>query len=87
MTQSPIHLGATRVLASEPAVRKRIDALLDEELGETFPASDSSAIGSGIAVIKQESREREFSDHTNEVSWPTTAREPGVQQRADGSTP
>lgn len=38
--------------------RERIDALLDEALVESFPASDSSAIGSGIAAIKQEHRER-----------------------------
>jgi hypothetical protein len=39
--------------------RQRIDALLDEALAESFPASDSSAIGSGTAAIKQEHRERE----------------------------
>ena len=36
--------------------RERIDALLDESLMESFPASDSSAIGSGIAAIKEERR-------------------------------
>ena len=37
--------------------RERIDALLDEALRESFPASDSSAIGTGTAAIKQEHRE------------------------------
>lgn len=38
--------------------RERIDALLDEALMESFPASDSIAISSGVAVIKDEHRER-----------------------------
>ena len=39
-----------------PTSRERIDALLDEALMESFPASDSSAIGSGMAAIKEERR-------------------------------
>jgi hypothetical protein len=39
-----------------PAVSEseRIDALLDEALEESFPASDSGAISSGITAIKNE---------------------------------
>jgi hypothetical protein len=37
--------------------RERIDALLDEALMETFPASDPTAIGSGVAAIKKEQHE------------------------------
>lgn len=43
---------------SEATARERIDALLDEALMESFPASDSCAIGSGTAAIKQNYRER-----------------------------
>lgn len=53
MTQSPPHPDRTY----EPSTRERIDALLDEALAESFPASDSIAIGSGVAAIKQEHRE------------------------------
>lgn len=42
--------------ASTP--RERIDALLDEALRESFPASDSSAIGTGTTAVKREHRER-----------------------------
>lgn len=56
MTQLSKHPHPTPVPPSSS--RKRIDALLDEALKESFPASDSSAIGSGIAAIKQEHRER-----------------------------
>ena len=44
--------------APAPSSRERIDALLDEALVESFPASDSSAIGSGIAAVKREHRKR-----------------------------
>jgi hypothetical protein len=40
--------------AQEPRSRERIDALLDEALKETFPASDPLAIGSVTAAIKKE---------------------------------
>jgi hypothetical protein len=53
MSQSPPHPDP----ASKPGSRERIDALLDEALAESFPASDSSAISSGVAAIKQEHRE------------------------------
>jgi hypothetical protein len=46
--------------------RERIDALLDEALRESFPASDSSAIGTGIAAIKQERRESGTADETTQ---------------------
>jgi hypothetical protein len=55
MTQPSTHPEHARA----PSSRERIDALLDEALAESFPASDPSAIGSGIAAIKQEHRERE----------------------------
>lgn len=64
MTQPSIPADPT----SGASPRERIDALLDEALKETFPASDSSAIGSGVAVIKQEHRERKLIDQTNEVN-------------------
>lgn len=54
MTQSPAH----PVTTPESTARERIDALLDQALTESFPASDSSAIGSSIAAIKQEDRDR-----------------------------
>ena len=44
----------------ESSVRERIDALLDQALAESFPASDSIAIGSSIAAIKHEARERDY---------------------------
>lgn len=54
MTQSPT--------ASDPApdrtARELIDAMLDEALAESFPASDSISIGSSIAAIKLEDRNR-----------------------------
>lgn len=53
MTLSPTHPDPT----PEPSSRERIDALLDEALAELFPASNSSAIGTGIAAIKKEHRE------------------------------
>lgn len=53
---------------TERSSRQRIDALLDEALEETFPASDSSAIGSGVAVIKQEPQEPKIIDPTNVVN-------------------
>ena len=43
--------------AQEGRARARIDALLDEALMATFPASDPTAIGSGTAAIKEELRE------------------------------
>lgn len=56
MTQPSKHPQHTPMPATSS--RERIDALLDEALVESFPASDSSAIGSGTAAIKQEHRER-----------------------------
>ena len=53
MTTSPKQHDAE----SDVTVRERIDALLDEALMESFPASDSCAIGSGTTAIKQEYRE------------------------------
>lgn len=44
--------------AHQPTTRERIDALLDQALAESFPASDSSAVGSSIAAIKEQDRER-----------------------------
>lgn len=38
--------------------RERIDLLLDEALEESFPASDSSAIGSSTTAIRNERRDR-----------------------------
>ena len=61
-TQTSINPGPTIA----PTSRERIDALLDEALAETFPASDSSAIASGIALIKREHREREESDRSTQ---------------------
>lgn len=61
MTQSSKHLDPK----PEPGSRERIDALLDEALAESFPASDSIAIGSSIAAIKQEHREREGTDRSS----------------------
>ena len=43
---------------SDATARERIDALLDEALMESFPASDSCAIGSGTTAIKRSHRER-----------------------------
>lgn len=43
---------------SDASARERIDALLDEALMESFPASDSFAIGSSISAIKRDHRER-----------------------------
>jgi hypothetical protein len=40
--------------AQELPARERIDALLDDALMDTFPASDPTAIGSGTAAIKKE---------------------------------
>jgi hypothetical protein len=40
-----------------PPRDEQIDALLDEALMESFPASDSSAIGSGTTAIKQNHHE------------------------------
>lgn len=54
MTQSPMYFRPT----SDRTSRERIDARLDEALAESFPASDSSAIVSSIASIKQEHRDR-----------------------------
>jgi hypothetical protein len=53
--------------ASKPvsATRRRIDELLDEALAETFPASDSTAINSSIAAIKQEHHERKDGKGSN----------------------
>lgn len=62
MTQSSKHPHS--VPAASP--RERIDALLDEALRESFPASDSSAIGTGIAAIKQEYRECGTADETTQ---------------------
>lgn len=45
--------------ASGATERERIDALLDEALKESFPASDSSSISSGTTAIKYEQRRRE----------------------------
>ncbi|MEO7065491.1 MAG: hypothetical protein ABI114_01150 [Rhodanobacter sp.] len=82
MTESSTQLDPTRGPSSEPSselsTRERIDALLDEALGETFPASDSSAIGSGIAMIKREGRERKIIDHANAVSRPMDATKPAL---------
>lgn len=64
MAQPSIHSDPTTGRSS----RQRIDALLDEALEETFPASDSSAIGSGVAVIKQEPPEPRIIDPTNVVN-------------------
>lgn len=50
--------------APDASARERIDALLDEALKESFPASDSSAIGSGISAIKQEDRQRHANKST-----------------------
>jgi len=43
---------------SDATAREQIDALLDEALMESFPASDSCAIGSGTTAIKKNHRER-----------------------------
>lgn len=64
MAQPSIHADPT----TERSSRERIDALLDEALEETFPASDSSAIGSDVAVIKQELQEPKIIDPTSVVS-------------------
>lgn len=54
---------STQAANSVPATkRERIDALLDEALMESFPASDSIAISSGVAVIKEEHRNRDATD-------------------------
>lgn len=60
MTQSSPHAD----LIGEPSVRERIDALLDQALVESFPASDSISIGSSIAAIKQEDRQRSDDDRS-----------------------
>ncbi len=44
--------------ATDATTREQIDALLDEALKESFPASDSIAIGSGTTAIKQNHRDR-----------------------------
>lgn len=43
---------------SQITARERIDALLDEALMESFPASDSCSISSGTRAIKQDYVER-----------------------------
>lgn len=51
----------TQTRPSDPAPateRERIDALLDEALEESFPASDSGSISSGTTAIKNERRDR-----------------------------
>lgn len=53
MIQFPIHPDST----TESKAGTRINALLDAALAEMFPASNSGAIGTRIAVIKDESRE------------------------------
>ena len=85
MTRPSNRPDLTRKSSPKPTARERIDALLDEALKETFPASDSSAIGSGIAVIKQEQRERKIIDQTNIVTVPTTASKPALQKTSDGA--
>ena len=60
MTQNSNHAEPAAEVREPPSTRERIDALLDEALQETFPASDSSAIGSGIAEIKQEDLEQKL---------------------------
>jgi hypothetical protein len=60
MAQSPTRSYST----PGPSARERIDALLDQALAKSFPASDSSAIGSSIAAIKQEDRERDDGDRS-----------------------
>lgn len=62
MTQSPTHLDPT----AESDVRTPINALLDEALAESFPASDSSAIGTGIAAIKKEDCENKTPDRSTQ---------------------
>ncbi|MEO7199418.1 MAG: hypothetical protein ABIY56_04285 [Dokdonella sp.] len=66
--------------ARDGTSRERIDALLDEALKESFPASDSSAIGTGTSAIKLEHRERHASDET------TPEDEPTPQVDAEGRT-
>ena len=57
--------------APDGTSRERIDALLDEALKESFPASDSSAIGTGTSAIKQEHRERHGTDEPAPADEPT----------------
>lgn len=73
MTQSSQHPDPP----SEFSSRERIDALLDEALAESFPASDSSAIGSGTTAIKQEHRKRKARDRPKPQGAPADARKPG----------
>lgn len=86
MTQSSNHVDPIRGPGSECTARERIDALLDEALKETFPASDSSAIGSGIAVIKREYREQQVIEQTNVGTSSKIAGRPALPQRADRPT-
>lgn len=72
MTQSPPYPDP----ASEPSSRERIDALLDEALAESFPASDSSAIGSGVAAIKRKHREPRSGKRSANESRPKTRANP-----------
>ena len=79
MTQSPPYPDP----ASEPSSRERIDALLDEALAESFPASDSSAIGSGVAAIKQKHREpRSGGQSHDQASTCVCAAQADVEQLA-----
>ena len=80
------HLDPTRGHGSGPAARERIDALLDEALQDTFPASDSSAIGSRIAVIEHEHRYHKIIKRTNVATAPMTSGSPALSQHADRST-
>jgi len=42
-----------KTAALSASQRKRIDALLDAALAESFPASDSISISSGVKAIKE----------------------------------
>lgn len=58
-----------------PPRDEQIDALLDEALMESFPASDSSAIGSGTTAIKRNHREL---NATDESTPPLDAEKPTI---------
>lgn len=83
MTLRSTDIDVTGGLSLQSGARERIDALLDEALQETFPASDSSAIGSGLAAIKQEDRESRIIHRTPVATPLRIAGKPAPKKSPD----
>jgi hypothetical protein len=59
-------------------------ANVDGPIIDTFLAGDSSSMGSGIAVIKPEDRERKIIYQANVMTASKAASEPTLQKSVDG---